>query len=1099
LNKKYAIVSIVLIALMSFALIPASKAWVLPNGKDDQKFAEYGPQATTLFIDIYPDYSTEFTNFKSGTAFDVMDWPLMPTDLATLRSIDPNNLTYMESYFSEFGLFEYDLNDQVMPTNLPAFRVALSYLANKYFFINYFSGLAGSATPADSPIASCTGYYNPSCPPYGTPRTSDGATLGGSGPNDYADMLDAYEYLCLALGTPVPDPGPIPGGVYGNYWWTWTSPYPTPSVNYGFPALANGHLLVFARASSPARALQGTYLEELLERALPNWINTNKAYLQTLSPPYTLPPGCNGVHIYVDDYITSRTICFSQAMSSMGPHQYRYNVYTGGWSLTRDPDFLQYYTSRYSSTVVSMMAHNYGGFMDPKFDTMITGIPGQPNTGLLVTTAADGDPYFNTLNSYHNTIGNATYWAYSAQIEMMQPSECALIPMWYATGDEACLAADDGVVNTVGFGLNGGATMLNAFNRLAGTPGYWEPAGQYSEGFQSDWSTGNPITAPWVWDWDVLSEIYDTLLSVNPYFISQDRPYIADNWTYGTWNAGAAPNNELSSGICTTITFSLREDVFWQDVPYTVRNPITWNDSSQINGPFQGVPFTPVDVAFSIMYLRDLDLYDTTENGILVDGVVDHVIMNPCWESLWNTCLNPSTGIPVWFNTTAIDNIYGAQFPDGSPLTWTRTDNTAAAGGNVQFSSSVDPESIEVCFTGAMGWLGLHRVGSDFPIIPFHIWSQIAQDSWDYMGTTLPGAGWFDPEPSAYNVLYGTGPYILTSHVPTVSFTFIANVRGASYGSLPGGETVGYFWDSPARTQDVSPVPSSNIGGTANGTDTEAIYWKQGTNTLWYTPGQIVNKDNGTIDVTVQCWLDYLGWNPTLGAWVRVPGQTGPNATSTSTGIVIGVNETVQIWEHSAKLTFPSWCSYIDVWEAYLITVTSQTTQPCQLIGRQSFGGDFYAGPTPGYQPFVFTPLQMMFSDNGFSYYASKGIQTEMININHLAGDISGGETWAIPGEPGSPGSKMPAEPYGGSDHKIGLSDLMLVAFNWNKKVPWAGNDFNAEDAVHRADITQAGTVGLAALMQVAFHWNQAWTDNPPRDPTIAEMQLLGQFPTAWA
>jgi hypothetical protein len=769
---------------MSLALIPGSKAWTLSTGKDDQKFADYGPAATKLLIDIYPDYMTEFANFKTGTAFDVMDWPLMPTDLNTLRSLDPSNLTFMEAYFSEFGLFEYDLNDQVMPTNIPAFRVALSWLINKDFFINYYSGLAGSATKANSPIASCTGYYNPSCPSYemGATRTTLGdSSSSGTGPDDFQDMLNVYVSLVDALGLPVPDTGSIPSRVYGNYWWTWASPYPTPSVNYGFPALANGHLLVFARASSPARALQGTYLEELLERALPDWINTNKVYLQGLPSPYTLPSGCNGAHVYVDDYIVSRTIAFCEVMSGAGPNQYRYNVYTGYWQLSRDPDFLQYYTSQYSSTVVSMMAHNYGGFMDAAYDRMITGYPGEPNTGLLVTTAADGDPYFNKLNTYGHTVGNATYWAYQAQLEMMKPSECALIPMWYTTGYMACLSSDTHVVNEIGAGLNNWYTLLNAYNPLAGTPGYWEPTGQFSYGFQSDWSTGNPITASWVWDWDVLNEIYDPLIRVNPYNMSNDSPYIADSWTYGTWNAGSTPNNELSEGNCTTITFQLRDDVFWQDVPYTVRNPITWNDSSQINGPFQGVPFTLVDVAFSIMYLRDLDLYDTTENGILVDGVVDHVIMNPKWEPLWNTCLNPATGIPVWFNTTAIDNIYGATFPDGSPLTWTRTDSS---GGNVQFSTSVDPESIEVCFTGAMPWLGLDRVGAELPMLPFHIWSQIAQDSWSYNGVTLPGAGWFDPEPSAYNVLYGTGPYVLLSHVPTVGFTLAANVAGLSYGGM---------------------------------------------------------------------------------------------------------------------------------------------------------------------------------------------------------------------------------------------------------------------------------------------------------------------------
>jgi hypothetical protein len=775
LNKKSALVGTVLIILMALALIPASKAFVqMPSGHDDQKFAEYGPQAQTLLIKVYPDYTTEFTNFKTGNAFDIMDSPLMPADFNYLRSTDPTNLTFSESYYNEFGLFEYDLNDQVVPTSIAAFRVALSWAINKDFFINYCSGLAGSATRANSPIASCTGYFNPACPSYetGPARTTlDDSSSSGSGPNDYQDMLNAYESLVNALGLPVQDTTGGDGYAYGNYWWNWTTPYPTPSVHDGYPPLANGHLLCFARSSSPARTAQGTYLKELLEKALPDWINFNKAALQALPTPYKLPTGCNGAHVYVDLYVTSRAVCLRQVMSAAGPNQYRYHVYTGGWSLTRDPDFLEYYTTQYSSSRVAVEALNYGGFEDSAFDLMVLGYPGYPNTGLLVTANPDGDASFHKVGPGGHTVGNATYWAYTAQLEMMQPSQCALIPMWCISGYKACLEADTNVVNTIGVGLNNWNTLLNAYNSKAGTPGYWEYTGEFSEGFQSDWSTGNPITAVGESDWNVLNEIYDPLIRVNPYNMGNDRPYIATNWEYGTWNASTYQNDHwLSSGICTTITFNLRQDVFWQDVPFMERQPITWNFSAQINGPFRSIQFTPVDVAFSIMYLRDLALYDTTCNGYLVDGVVDHVVLNPAWQNLWHTCLD-SYGVPLWFNTTAIDNIYGGTYPDDTPLIWDPN--------NVQFSSAVDPQSIQVCLTGAMGWIGLHRVGS-LPLLPFHIWSQIPQDSWSYNGHTLPGAGWLDPSPEGYDILYGTGPYILLQH-SSYEFILIPYEQGITY------------------------------------------------------------------------------------------------------------------------------------------------------------------------------------------------------------------------------------------------------------------------------------------------------------------------------
>jgi hypothetical protein len=69
--------------------------------------------------------------------------------------------------------------------------------------------------------------------------------------------------------------------------------------------------------------------------------------------------------------------------------------------------------------------------------------------------------------------------------------------------------------------------------------------------------------------------------------------------------------------------------------------------------------------------------------------------------------------------------------------------------------------------------------------------------------------------------------------------------------------------------------------------------------------------------------------------------------------------------------------------------------------------------------------------------------------------------------------------PYLGADGKIGLADLMAVAFHWNAKVAWTGS-INPLDAVHIADIDMSGRIGIVDLMAVAFHWNQQWTNTPP-------------------
>jgi len=187
------------------------------------------------------------------------------------------------------------------------------------------------------------------------------------------------------------------------------------------------------------------------------------------------------------------------------------------------------------------------------------------------------------------------------------------------------------------------------------------------------------------------------------------------------------------------LTFHIREDVFWQDVPLKDRSAITFDGGHEIDGPFTNYKLNPVDVAFSFVYQRD---NPGANSAYLMDNL-DHVEISPKWASMW-----PYTStVPPWFNT-------------GHPEDWQMN--------FVQFNTSLGEDDMIVKLSSFMPWLGLHRIGG-VPLIPMHVWGSIPM-----IGSEVLDAWGND-------IVYGTGPYILLSRNPGVSMVMIPFKAGESY------------------------------------------------------------------------------------------------------------------------------------------------------------------------------------------------------------------------------------------------------------------------------------------------------------------------------
>jgi ABC-type transport system substrate-binding protein len=104
--------------------------------------------------------------------------------------------------------------------------------------------------------------------------------------------------------------------------------------------------------------------------------------------------------------------------------------------------------------------------------------------------------------------------------------------------------------------------------------------------------------------------IYDSLINVDPYDMSRDKPWMAQSWSIGNWTY----NNET----CTYMEFKLREDMYWHDIPPKA-DRTTPKGTPLLTGGAFNVSVTADDVIASIYIVRDIS--DSWNNALVTDVV----------------------------------------------------------------------------------------------------------------------------------------------------------------------------------------------------------------------------------------------------------------------------------------------------------------------------------------------------------------------------------------------------------------------------------------------------------------------------------------------
>jgi hypothetical protein len=264
----------------------------------------------------------------------------------------------------------------------------------------------------------------------------------------------------------------------------------------------------------------------------------------------------------------------------------KWNLYTGGTSLASTPDSLfSNYHSQFASTVCgghfNLFPSNYDFHCDPALDG--------------ITKAGEFGPFPIFQEAAHRLFAVPAAMPVYSHLEQF-----AELNGWnwqqVGAGQGSSIALQKGHGTQTAFW-----SLLNARQVPGYTPAnpVYTPGGGnpnlIRRGFSQDPDTLNPYQATTVWDFEIINQVFDTMLQVNPQTAGANQQVI--DWMSSSHSASFNPNEigcvagpsvaPLTSSCVrgiTTQTWHLRSDLLFHD----------------------NTPVTCADVVYSILTQRDV-------------------------------------------------------------------------------------------------------------------------------------------------------------------------------------------------------------------------------------------------------------------------------------------------------------------------------------------------------------------------------------------------------------------------------------------------------------------------------------------------------------
>lgn len=517
--KTKLICAILAITMLSMLLIPFANAWNYgnPAKSDDLKEEYFGPRADRLIMPFYASQISEWETGLEGGIIDVTDWPLDDTHYTRYTTAPWNNTVLVRSYGPEFGLRLFDINQN--PNQYLGNPPNPLYPNPRY--------IAGAGNPgAELSFRKAVAYL--------TNRAQYIATIGS--------------VTTVAVYTPVGanDVGLSAWGKYTD--WDITTAGARSDLTYPY-SVADANNTLNAAGVWPyvggVRTYKGQPFTVKLVARIDDWTRDfagTQLGLQLQAVGFQVTT----LHVVI-------TAARTQVMANKD-----FTIYTGGWSLSVEPDYLILWNGDFYFHTPGVNPQNYADCNNAAFNTDSYGV----------------------MNA--NTQSDAQFWAIKAQVDFA--TNVLAVPIWIAQGQKAVsriytggnngVPAPDGeniyrglywqgFVNVAGFGMDSGSSFLN----------------MRPEGF--DWGNGdmtiryglktedlrelNPVYTEFLWDNTVIDLCgYDSLLTRNPLNLASFEP-----WAAVTYSVGLYKNPAL--GNCTKVVFTLRNDYFWTDgTPVTI-------------------------------------------------------------------------------------------------------------------------------------------------------------------------------------------------------------------------------------------------------------------------------------------------------------------------------------------------------------------------------------------------------------------------------------------------------------------------------------------------------------------------------------------------
>jgi ABC-type transport system substrate-binding protein len=587
--KKAILISIAMLAIISFAFMPEIKAFVIgpnPSGEDGN-YELYGPHVAGIIMKIYADTTTEWTDMNTGH-LDIEDWPLDPAWVTTFGGVAG---PFTEAnYGGEAGYYVIDLNNNATfaPTDAGPFvpnptsdyfmREAISYAVNRSAIKALDPSVIVIYTPVPSYMA---GYINSTISPNGTGSVW---TYGGYTGNlaTAAAILDAHFF-------------PIDTNTGFRFW----------DIDHDGDTIQDGNDLPLNLIFYSRSGLRGDYGDVLAADLL-----SIKVHNTGLTVGYTHVPRS-----------TVTTPVFAQEY---------FNMYTGGWiSIGPDPDFLDdlYDGSNYYHPG---SPPNYDGINYADSNLALSTLKTAPTPAIGNQSCWDGQYYL----AKHAAL--VSLWAASGNKDYKNVPVAA-----GATGNWIDL------VNQKGFGVNSWWSTLSMSQN-----GNLYPNNYTYYGFSSTVTLENIVYNQWYWDTEIAGRIYDGGAGRDPVTLAQWVPQLYKSWVPSLWadpSAGGANKTKVTITLRPDVYWQDGQPLTSADVYYT----LVEMSKDMINTMRPGGPLPPPWWYPTVQYMRSVEIIDAYTIEILLDvqstwamGWVIGSVVVP--KHIWRPIVGVPDGLGGW-------------------------------------------------------------------------------------------------------------------------------------------------------------------------------------------------------------------------------------------------------------------------------------------------------------------------------------------------------------------------------------------------------------------------------------------------------------------